>query len=1373
MRLAAFLLALEVPASQDSPLERLVEHLHSDRVEERDHAEIELKLRGDTVLPLVTPLRRDPDREVATRARSIVDAVEALRPVTPALSRAIPDARRRLASSDPRAWTRVFLEAADQTGAKRRHPALGREDLLPLAARALRGAQKGEAARVCAMIAAWQLRTAVPELVRWLDEPDWNIRQHVFDAVESCKARDLAPALLERYRREPDSGKAMWLGLLARLGYREIVPDIAAQLLTPREESRGSSLGTAAFGYLAQLDGFEAVPALVRLLRQGRDVHEILPALSLLAPDEIMPALNENLSGSDRDARYRALQTLALYFPARGALPQLLKAADDPDPAIRSQALMAMAHLRMRDLLPEFRKRLDDPAVGVRRAAAQFLAGFGDRSGLPELVLAIRHPTARTAAMYAIRRLGAREAADELLPLLEEPGVRGLAADVLGALQIREARGAIVAMLKDPDVEVRRNAAVAIMNLDGAAGIPSLLSLLDDPDSNVQWTAARMLSYLKAKEAVPRFAEWARSTDPSRRYSALWHLSATAPEQAVPVLIRTLDDPEAFVRMSAADHLARLNRPEAAPLLKVLLRDPKAQTRRAAATALVWLGDSEGVSIILKDPHYPRTRFELNLLRRPEVCRAWREKLQKGPDLEGSPREQLEELCRRAGITLEVSPDIAWPWQENPLPPDGGSFLTAVSNLLSGTGGAVVEEGRLRVMAPREGRRFWIRWWAEELVKSARKEDRDEGKELLAELDLSESGLQAWEKGRAAVRTPSQEEVRASLTPALMAVPGLEERLVKGGDEAWTKAFLHAAEAYARPEYKALREADFEVLGPRAVRGALSAEELQKVLQVSAYRKLRSVRPLADKYLTHAAASVRVQAAHLILAFDGTSALPRALGLLDDPDGQARKGIVGVLGALRMAEAGPEIMARKDDPSVLSGLFSSAADLDLEEAIPLLLRHARRVRGARDDYSTRIGIGFQLMALGNPSIRGEVRECLKTEDHPNAVSNLLSLVRRWGAREAIPEVVDLIANRRQMSEMYIGEAFSTLAVLGAREEAPTVLRHLEPERFHPGAAEAAGLMGLPHAVAPLRKLLAGDSEQVLPSVALALGRLGDRGSLERLRALSAHKSGVVSAAAAYALALLRDRQSDDRVIAGAGEPENYSQHFCETLALIGSPKARAALARRMHDLSPGILSALSSGGAESAAAIRPLLDHEDVWTRWRAVHALGRIEIEDTLADLRRMLKDQAPDVRQVAAQMLCRRGMAEGVPGAWEQARGRYAAMPFALNGVRSPEGWARLRSAKLTRPFYGPAKELMEKVAAAAGLPLEDLPADSREYPAWANVYVPIQEAELPLSVLEAVERMEQTRWMAVLESDRIRILPRKEALALWKEWSGKEKR
>src|SRR4029079_13662766 len=109
--------------------------------------------------------------------RAILEEIPLIRALTPTLEKTLPGTRLKLSSNFGHAWTEVFLEAVRQKGSRRFHPELGREDFLPLARLALRGAAKSEVAAVCGAVAAWQLRTAMPALIPHLDEQDESIRQ--------------------------------------------------------------------------------------------------------------------------------------------------------------------------------------------------------------------------------------------------------------------------------------------------------------------------------------------------------------------------------------------------------------------------------------------------------------------------------------------------------------------------------------------------------------------------------------------------------------------------------------------------------------------------------------------------------------------------------------------------------------------------------------------------------------------------------------------------------------------------------------------------------------------------------------------------------------------------------------------------------------------------------------------------------------------------------------------------------------------------------------------------------------------------------------------------------------------------------------------
>ena len=1345
-------------------MDRMLEQLRSDRAADRDRAELELKLRGESASGSLAILLKDADPEVASRAKNILEAQARLKTLTPGLLRAMPDARKRIAASLPEAWTRLFLEAAQ-------HAELRREDLLPLALPAAQTARRDDWAAVSGAVAAWRLTPALLAMDSWLDENDWEIRRFVVDAFEYAGDASVAPRLLERARSNGGLNSALWYGLAGRMGLREVVPDLLG-MLEPAGRER-PSVGDLP-RMVARFDAQEAVPVLLRGLRVPRmDTWEFLRALQMLAPDEIYPALREELSNSDPKRRFAAATVLSTQFITPKALPDFRKMMEDP--ALRAQGLAGLGNLRRRDLIPELRAQLEDPAAEIRSDAARLLATFRDKSGLPELVLGLRNAPNPQASLYVFRMLGAREVIPDLLPFLDDPKTRGFTIDILGAIGAPEARPLAEEGLKDPSAEIRTYAAVALANLDGRKSIPRLLELQKDPDPGIRENLVpHLLAYFHAKEVLPMLMERLKSTEVFGRTSAFWQIVAALPAEAGPILSGYLDDPNHFTRASAAEFLGKVHHAPAILRLKQLLRDQEQDVRRAAASSLAWLGEREGVSALLRDAGYQGNYFELNGVRSPQQVRKWSRWLS-GADVLGSQREVLDEICRREGLAVEHSPDLVWSFGVNDVQVEGHDLLKMIHDQLSIAGGAVLEDDKLRLLAPRENRHFWLKWWGGELKKSPSAEDRQEGETLLASVEESNRRLTEWKNSRIPAPKPTAADIERLLTPFLKAVPGLPEFLTGGNDEEWTQAFLKASQAYAHREFEGVGQADLEALAARALRGAGAEQELTQILRTGAEKKLLTLRPFVEEYLKHRSAQVRIHAAHVLLAIDGPKGLDTALALLNDPDPSVRSGVIGVIGQLGMTEAVPRLQLRKDEPAIRQGLVNAASTLGLEEYLPDLLVKLKKVPNQGDNYQLRMSTVFPVISLGNPSISAEVLDCLTTENHPNVVDMEMRLLAGWGYREAIPVILDKIENPGFGAELYLHSAYESLATLGAREAGPLLVKQLQKNapQVDPLASVIAQL-GLTEGIPGLRKLLSSENLKQHPGVAVALGQLGDVESREPLRNLLTRADIEIRAAAALGLVLLGDRESFPSIIKFFEGSPHLPERAREALALIRTPEARALLSKHVSYSPPRFNVAMAPGGPDVMANLRGFLTHADVWHRWGAVRALGFIDGDETTADLRRIVKEDADDnVRRAAASMLCRRGILDGVVQTWAQARTAYAAAPFDLNGVRSPLIWAKLKRATLKDPYYGPVKGLVEKAAAAADFPLEGLPETSREYPAWANVYVRISAADLPLSVIDVLDRVPQNRWMMILESDRLRIVAYREAMAFWNEWVQKEKR
>jgi len=136
-----------------------------------------------------------------------------------------------------------------------------------------------------------------------------------------------------------------------------------------------------------------------------------------------------------------------------------------------------------RELVSLFRSsRHEDPRV--RRYLALALGRLGDRQGVEPLVEALDDEDSETR-LYAAWSLGALKDPAALPGLVgrlqsDDPGMVKMAAFALGAIGDREAGPALAPLLGNPSTEVRWNAALALAQLDDAAGLSVLLEMTDD-----------------------------------------------------------------------------------------------------------------------------------------------------------------------------------------------------------------------------------------------------------------------------------------------------------------------------------------------------------------------------------------------------------------------------------------------------------------------------------------------------------------------------------------------------------------------------------------------------------------------------------------------------------------------------------------------------------------------------------------------------------------------------------------------------------------------------------------------------------------------------------------------------------------------------
>lgn len=1339
-------LLLVLLLGQAAQVDRLVERLRSEKVEEREEAERELILLGRPALPALEKAARDADPEVADRAKRAIGRVPLVERLTPALERAMPGLRRRLCGPQEHAWTEALLEAGRQEGTRRRHPELSREDLDALAASAVRAAFSTELPAICGIVGGWRLESAGPELVRRLEEKDRNLQSKAAWTLYALGSREALPAIVRRLGAETEkTWKSHWLNGLGRLGDRNAVPVILEYADQVDWHVRGS-----VYRELLWLEAEEAAPAILSAMRGGLDAGTGLDLLSKLAPGEVVPGLLRGFLDEREEARERAIYNLFQYR-SRVAVHELLKLLSHADPDVRVGAVRALQALRHREAIAELRRALVEDSAAVRRAAASALASFGLRDGVPELAMMLRSEKHRTAGASGLVLLGDREAVPTLLGMLREGELRGWSAEKLARLGVQEAVPGIFDLARSAEANERSDAAYALVALRPPGYERVLDALVKDGNSVVRSNAIHACSRAGEKSIVPALQALRKGDDEEARHAALLGLSDLLGREVVPDLIAELEDGRSWIVSQACEALLELGAGESVAPLRALLRSPDDSIRRSAARVLAGFGDREGAAAVVREMTTWESHVELNAVRLPDLWKAWSARRVSGT-FSGSRRDVVEAVAKHSGLRVEwPSGDEPWMYFDASRAFRDVPLTEALRDVLHDSSGAVFEEGRIRILTWLESRRFWRGWWAEELLKSDRESDRAEGRAMLA----------AEEARRKEV--PKAAPARPALTAALKAVPGLEERLTKGDDEAWTRTLLDAGSWRQKEEYAALGREDLEALVLPALRGARRAEQKAELLAVVASKNLRSALPELRPFLAHSVPSVRLAAAGALLGLEGEGVLRELLPMLEDPLPEIRKGMVGVFANHRCRAAIPRILELKEDPAVRSAIVGAAFHLRLPDFMPILFEYSTHA-----DYLSRRQAIMNITVLGDGSLVPRVRTLLKDED-PNAVQVVLGFLGLWGATESANDIVArLEAPSRFGKEMFLPDAFRALHRLGARQAAPAVLKEVGT---HPEAGRVAAEWGLREAVPKLREVLAQGQFQAAPDAAQALAQFGDRESIPALRKLLAHEYGSVRGAAAEALARLGDRESLAKIREVYRHEENWEAGALRALLVLDPEGLRDELLRRVAGAEDDLCEpAARLGGEAILGQYLPRLRNRG--EEWGALQVVGRIEGARAEEEVRRLLSNGDENVRISAARFLCRRGLREGAGPLVVGELPPWHELPFELNAVRKPAVWKRLAEKRVRPELYAPAKDVATWLAAQAGLAVEGPPAGSTAHRPWIGYHVSMRAWDRPISVEEGLERLAHRAWTIVVEDDRLRFLPREEGERFWKEWWEKSK-
>ncbi|HSX10261.1 MAG TPA: HEAT repeat domain-containing protein [Chlamydiales bacterium] len=204
---------------------------------------------------------------------------------------------------------------------------------------------------------------------------------------------------------------------------------------------------------------------------------------------------------------YRLPPSFKAYFPSLFALlgtsdatHSLRRLIEDTDPQTRVESILNVARLGRDDFLPLLRKRLTHTHIAELEATAYAMGALKDSNSIPKLKKLTQSPTdtVRLAASLSLFHLGDRTYVPIIESLAKTSNLFAIAS--LGA--ISETEETLAELLASTDLQVRTNAAVALLQRRDPRCLPVLSEILIDDARDLAFhpfnSIGRTFSALKA-----------------------------------------------------------------------------------------------------------------------------------------------------------------------------------------------------------------------------------------------------------------------------------------------------------------------------------------------------------------------------------------------------------------------------------------------------------------------------------------------------------------------------------------------------------------------------------------------------------------------------------------------------------------------------------------------------------------------------------------------------------------------------------------------------------------------------------------------------------------------------------------------------------
>jgi HEAT repeat protein len=421
--------------------------------------------------------------------------------------------------------------------------------------------------------------SAIPDLVRMLDDPEDNIQAAAAESLASIGDSASSRALIDSLEEADDWVAFSILSALARLKNAEALP-IFFNYLDNRLLANPAIHGIGRIGSLDDgsrlLEILPALPrgaakavfltaglicrrALVEGVQEGlepftgkvadaaddqvvgfmadqlavtdnlEDKHGYLAALSMIGGQR---ALEAALSMVEDESMEWDVN-MALYRFAERDATTLTALLENQDALIRRRALQVLARLGDTDLLQDISPMLKDESGHVRKDAAQAVSSLGDSDSIDPLLdlLSDEYRDVSEASAEALVRLGRKypdSLSKKIVPLLTEsqPEVKALLIQVIGQVDISGHLKLLLGALQDAEPVVRAAAVGGLKGTGDPSAVSAVINSLTDESPDVRVEAAMALEILKPPGAAEPLRATLFDQDPWVRAAAVSALSA-------------------------------------------------------------------------------------------------------------------------------------------------------------------------------------------------------------------------------------------------------------------------------------------------------------------------------------------------------------------------------------------------------------------------------------------------------------------------------------------------------------------------------------------------------------------------------------------------------------------------------------------------------------------------------------------------------------------------------------------------------------------------------------------------------------------------------------------------------------------------------